>query len=274
VKDWQDRRDAILARVGQMPIRVLVVEGPEDRQFVESLLTTRKPGSWQSSWIVGEAGGKRPVIQILKDRPDWFGLVDKDEWTDGEVATKRTEFSGRLFIHPRFCMENFHVEPSELWSQLGEPQRSRIHGGFNSLESSILAPLDEWVRHGALWHCINPLQEGLQAIGFKTELLSVNMANQRDEVIRLKLQEWHDYLDPVRVMGEFHKNLNLAKAASTEDKLKVWVHGKRFFRNHVLGQIQILTGRQVSAEVMLANLQKGMSMPSDLQSIWGAIGLP
>jgi hypothetical protein len=89
------------------------------------------------------------------------------------------------------------------------------------------------------------------------------------------LQQWHDHLDPARVMQLFHVNLKQATAAPVEEQLRIWVHGKRFFREHVHGIIGKLTqAPSVPVETALANLQAKMTLPADLQPVWSAIGLP
>jgi hypothetical protein len=275
VKDWEERREHILNEVGNRPLKVLVVEGPDDKSFIESLLTHRKPGQWESSWIVGEAAGKSAVLKLLKDQPTWFALIDKDEWTDAEVLEQEKVYPGRLFVMPRFCMENYHVNPQELWAQLEPARQAAVTGGFEAFEAALLQPLDQWVHHGALWHAANPLQSSLQALGFKTDLLDFRLANAGDAVIEAKLKAWHDHLEPSRVMQLYKSYLATAHAAPIEEQLKVWVHGKHFFRTHVKDTVASLTGsRPISVDTALANLQAKMPLPVDLRNIWAALGLP
>lgn len=275
MKDWEERRDHILTDMGNRPLKVLIVEGQDDKGFIESLLTTRKPGQWESSWIVGEAAGKSAVLKILRDQPTWFALIDKDEWTDDEVNEQENAFLGRLFVMPRFCMENYHAVPHELWAQLEPARQEAVEGGFDAFETAILQPLDQWVKHGALWHAANPLQASLQALGFKTDLLDFNLANAGDAAIEAKLKDWHDHLEPGRVMQLYKSYLATAQAAPIEEQLKFWVHGKHFFRTHVKDTVARLTASPpVSVDTALANLQAKMRVPVDLRNIWAALGLP
>jgi hypothetical protein len=276
VKDWEERRDHILSEMGNRPLNVLIVEGPDDKSFIESLLNNRKRGQWESSWIVGVAAGKSAVLKILRDQPTWSALIDKDEWTEDEVNEQEAAFPGRLFVMPRFCMENYHVVPHELWAQLEAARQQAVQGGFQAFEAAILQPLDQWVIHGALWHAANPLQASLQARGFKTDLLDFNLANGGDAAIEAKLKDWHDHLEPRRVMGLYKANLATAQAATVEEQLKFWVHGKHFFRTHVKDTVARLTGLPpVAVETALANLQSKMLLPVDLRDIWTTfLGLP
>lgn len=275
MKDWEERRDFILTEMGNRPLKVLVVEGPDDKSFIESLLTNREPGLWESKWIIGEAAGKSAVLKILKDQPTWFALIDKDEWTDAEVTDQQLKFPSRLFVLPRFCMENYHVVPSELWGHLEPARQQAVKGGFVVFEAAILQPLAQWVNHGALWHAANPLQASLQSLGFKTDLLDFQLANSGDAAIEAKLKAWYDHLEPVRVMQIYRANLAAAQDAPIEERLKRWVHGKHFFRKHVKNTVAALTRTPTLADdTALANLQAKMSVPADLQPIWDALGLP
>lgn len=275
MKDWEERRDHILTEMGNRPLKVLVVEGPDDKSFIESLLTNRARGQWESQWIVGQAAGKSAVLKILKNQPAWFALIDKDEWTDAEVTAQQNVFPGRLFAMPRFCMENYHTVPAELWAQLEPVRQHAVAGGFPTFEAAILQPLDQWVNHGALWHAANPLQVSLQARGFKTDLLDFQLANAGDAAIEAKLKDWYDHLEPSRVMGLYKANLATAQAATVEQRLMCWVHGKHFFRKHVKNTVARLTGAPtLPDDTTLANLQAKMSVPADLLPIWTALGLP
>ncbi len=276
MKDWEERREKIRTDIGaNTGLRVLVVEGEDDRRFIESLLNNRNGSSWTTSWIIGEAGGKSPLLKILKDQTTWLGLIDKDEWTDSEVTVQQNAVPDRLFAMPRFCMENYHTVPAELWDQLGLVRQQSVEGGFRAFKAAILQPLDQWVKHGALWHAANPLQASLQALGFKTDLLDFNLANAGDDAIEAKLKDWHDHLEPGRVMQLYKSYLATAQAASVDERLKGWVHGKHFFRKHVKNTVARLTvAPTLPNEATLAYLQSKMSVPTDLLPIWNALGLP
>jgi hypothetical protein len=270
---WTKARDAILQqKVAQTGVGVLVVEGEDDRLFFEMFLELVAPGQWESGWCVGAAGGKRNVLSILEDQQTWIGVVDRDEWAPDSQAQAVANFGPRLHVLPRYCMESYFIDPNELWETLPPAQQTRIAGGKPALEARIITPLSQWVRHGALWHAVNPLWDGLRAIGFKDALLDLP-TSQDDSQIRQTLREWHDFLDPDRIFGDFQNNLAQAQRASRTDQLKTWVHGKRFFTSHVVPCLNALLD-QKSADDWMNDLRRTLRRPADLSFLTAAMQLP
>lgn len=268
---WTKNRDTIKQQlVGKTGVRVLVVEGKDDAAFFTALLDKRASGIWATQWAIGSAEGKQNVLKILDDQPDWIGIVDRDEWSENAANKAKTDRPGRLHVLPRFCMESYFVQPAELWHALPDPQQSKINGDMSVLETAVFASLDQWVRHGALWHAVNPLWDGLRALGFKEDLLDLQNA-QNDSVIQAKFQEWHDLLEPNGIMQQFRGNLTTATAASVENRLKHWVHGKKFFAQHVSPELNHLLGQR-SSEDWRKELTKTLQLPSDLEFLWTAMG--
>jgi len=183
---WTTARDAILQQqVAATGVQALVVEGDDDRLVVEALLDKVAPGTWATQWCVGIAGKKQHTLQIVDDQTTWLGLVDRDEWSDNAAtaASQAPSRAGRLHVLPRFSMESYFVDPVELWAALPMIQQQSLNGGQQALDAAITNDLDSWLRHGALWHTVNPLWDGLRALGFKETLL--NHANaQNDAVIQ------------------------------------------------------------------------------------------
>jgi hypothetical protein len=267
---WTKAREAIVARQ-RVGTQVLVVEGEDDRLFVEAMLDKIAPGVWPARWTIGEAGGKGHVLSILREKTDWLALVDRDEWSATDIAEQQAEFPARLFILPRYCMESYFILPAEVWASI-PTQQQHVGGGFSILETAIHSTLPQWLRHGCLWHAVNPLQDGLRALGFKDALLDLGRA-QNDADIRQTLQDWHQYLDPVRIESEFRANLAAAQMVPVDERIKIWVHGKKFFEQHVVPELNQLLG-QSSAKKWLTELRKDMPPPNDLAFLWNAMGLP
>ena len=250
--------------VGKTGVRALVVEGDDDRDFVEAMLNRRSPG-WESDWIVGSAKGKGHVLKILALEPQWLGLVDRDEWSNNAVLAATTDHPN-LHVLPRFCMESYLLLASELWAALPAAIQSRVSGGEAAFEQAVHSDLEKWVRHGALWHAVNPLWDGLRAIGFKEALLDVQAA-QDDVVIQQRLREWHDHLEPKRIFSDFNRNLTIASAEPLEGQLTQWVHGKKRFSEHVVPALNRLIGQQ-SANDWFKDLLRTMPVPADLTPLW------
>ncbi len=255
--------------------RALVVEGDDDKVFIERQLDTAHP-SWRAKWIVGAATGKSRVLDMLNLEPTWLGLVDADEW-DSSTITQLTAKLPGLHVLPRYCMESYYILPSEVWPLLTASEQAQITGGYTAFEAAMLAPLASWVRHGVLWQVVNPLWAGLKAKGFKDALLDITAA-QSDQVIQTKLREWDAYLDSTTLFNDFQVRLASASspALSNEQKLATLVHGKSFFRAHVSVTLnQFLKPLNAEpAEYWLTELTKNSPAHSDFAPLWAAMQLP
>jgi hypothetical protein len=271
VSGWTNLRDEILSN-RLAGTRVLLLEGKADMEFIRKMLDLKAPGNWPSAWSIGNAGGKRNVQNMLHDQPDWIALVDRDEWTAEEIAAKQAEFPGRLMVLPRYCLESYFILPSEIWAALPSKQQL-VPGGLPAVEAAITnhAALLRWVRHGCLWHAVNPLHSGLRALGFVLELLDVNRA-QDDALIRQTLDAWHQYLDPVIIDARFQQYLTTATASPVNEQLISWVHGKEFFNQHVVQALNGLFG-QASEKAWRTEMLKNLPLPPDLDFLWAAMGL-
>ena len=250
-------------------LRALVVEGADDVRFVEWQLEYRFPG-WRKSWVVGPAEGKNRVLDMVRLEPTWFGLVDSDEWDTATLAQLRAN-NPRVHVLPRYCMESYFVVPQELWGLLPAGQQAAVAGGINRFEADLLAPLDPWVRHGALWRVVNPLWSGLKTRGFKDDLLQLTAA-QNDAAIQNKLQEWHSYLDAAALFAAFQDELKKARALNLDEQLKHIVHGKSFFTEHVCPSLNVFF-KQRSAPDWLKEHMKSTPSIRDLDTLWTAMGL-
>ncbi|MFU8847186.1 MAG: hypothetical protein ACNA77_00515 [Opitutales bacterium] len=266
-KAHQSIRDELVGKVGT---RVLVVEGEDDKAFITSLLDKRNPGEWTKQWAIGVAEGKQNLLRILTEEPTWRGVVDRDEWSDAAAAKAKLLHSS-LFVLPRFCMENYFIEPGELWAALPPEQQARIGVGEANLKTALAANLAAWLRHGALWHAVNPLWDGLRAIGFKDKLLKLETA-QDDAKIRNTLKGWHDHLEPSAIFAEFQENLTTAHSARPELQYRKWIHGKRFFSQEVVPVLNQYLG-QAKTDQWMINLRQSLPLPTDLEPLWTEMGL-
>ncbi len=271
---WTKERDRIRQTlVGKTGVRVLVVEGPDDLSFFESLLNRVAPGQWAALWAIDHANGKQNVLKILDNESTWLGIVDRDEWSDNAAIAARDASTrrGRLQVLPRFCMESYFIDPDEVWAALPAPQQAKVAGGKAVLAADMAASLSEWVRHGALWHAVNPLWDGLRALGFKEALLE-RQAAQSDAEIKRILGEWHAHLNPNPIFKEFEANVHRANATSTEEQLRKWVHGKKCFKEQVVPSLNNHLG-QMSADDWMQSLRRTLPLPPDLGPLWQAMQL-
>jgi hypothetical protein len=254
--------------------RALVVEGPDDKPFYERQLDAAHP-TWRSTWIVGVATGKQRVLDILKLEPTWIGVADTDESDATATAAYRVQHPN-LHFTPRYCMESYYVLAAELWALLPTAIRASFPGGLPAFTAAINAPLDQWVRHGALWRVINPLWKGIRTRGFVDSLLDFNAA-QNDGQIQATLAAWDAYLDPARLFADFQNELVAANGLPVDERLKTIVHGKHFFEDHVRVVLNNLFRRGQPAwghADWLNDLRKSQPAHSDFAPLWAAMQLP
>ena len=254
--------------IGQTGKRVLVVEGTTDKTLFFLWLQRKFGANWENSWVICGAGKKKAVLDIIEKEPSWVGIVDRDEWRQNVIENKQEKLNN-LFVLPRFCIENYAVDPDELWDALPDYQKEKVSDGLHSLRTEILKDKDKWLRHGVLWSIVNPLWSGLRSLGFKEKLLDFKSA-QDDEIIKQTLNEWHRYLDPDILFNKFEKNLRDVQKLPTKVQLARWIHGKLFFREKVHPILNKYLG-QSNVESRLRDIFKTLKLPEDLKPLWERI---
>jgi len=256
--------------IGQTGKRALLVEGADDESFFRIFLSRKFGAGWENVWVLASAGNKKAVTDILGQEPNWFGVVDRDEWREDVIDEKQEELNN-LFVLPRFCIESYAIDPRELWSALPLKMQKRVHGGFEALESKILQDKEQWLRHGVLWSVVNPLWSGLRSLGFKEKLLDFRAA-QDDDTIKETLKKWHRYLDPNALFKEFNEKFQKVKQLSLQNQLAKWVHGKLFFHEKVHPVLNEYLG-QNDTKNRLKEIFQTRELPEDLEPLWARIQL-
>ncbi len=256
--------------VGATGKRVLLVEGPDDELAFRSWLG-KHDVNWEHRWAVASAGKKANVLGVLTLEPDWVGVVDRDEWTAQNIAEKQRDIPN-LWVLPRFCLENYLCDPNELWAMLPLKQQQKIQGGLETLGAAITVDLHQWLQHGALWHVINPLWEGLRALGFKERLLDIQQVGN-DHAIRQTLNDWHQFLDPDPIWAGYQARLAEVTGWPVGQQLQSGVHGKQFFPMVVHTALTELLGENAKAGERQNRLLQSARSPADLQPLWQLMGL-
>ena len=251
--------------IGQTGRRVLLVEGPDDVDAFSIWLSNAFEAAWENQWVVAHAGKKTQVLDILELKPEWLGVVDRDEWSAEGIAEREQKYSN-LCVLPRYCIENYLCVPQELWQALPPIQQQKMPGGYGFFEEMLISDLERWVKHGALWAVVNPLWEGLRALGFKETLLDPDIVED-DQSVRQKLAEWHEFLAPDTIYRAYQQKLGSALALEVSDQLRLCVHGKKFYDTVVNSVLNDLLGQKKSSERQTAILRH-MPVPEDLQPLW------
>ena len=258
IKDIEEQK------VGNSAKKVLLVEGSDDVQVISAFLDKGKPG-WENNWVVAEAQSKKNVLKIAKMRQSWICVVDRDEWS-AEIIAEKLQENHNLWVLPRFCIENYLIVPSELWAAFPPKQQAKVNGGLTALENMVTADLDKWVAHGALWATVNPLWQGLRSLGFKEDLLNPEISLD-DATIKETLKQWHNFLEPEKIWRDYQTKLEEITILNQEDKLKIWVHGKKFYKGVINLALNELLGSKDKADRKKA-IFRTLQLPEDLASLF------
>ncbi len=130
---------------------VLLVEGDDDRDVVEGMISRRAP-YWDQRLKIVVAGGRRTVIQrmgLQSTFPAAYGLVDRDTWSNDEVDAQRAN-NARLYFTEGWCIENIFLRPDFL-----RQYDARI-------AEMVAAERESWVRAGAFWWTVQRVREAQQ----------------------------------------------------------------------------------------------------------------
>ena len=260
-------RDQIRERyIGAQDKRLLLVEGSDDVTAYNILLHRFIP-DWEQRWSIVAAGNKPRLLKLLPLEPDWLGLVDRDEW-DQAAIDEHISALPNLLVLPRFCLENYLINPAELWRALPPGRQADIEGGEATFREAIANELPQYRRHGALWKVVTPLWSGLRALGFKEAPASAESLTtaQDDAEIRRILDDWDVFLDPDRIFIDFQSELAAVEQASLEDQYCQWVHGKVYWENVVNPAMNRLLGQMAEVDRRKKILRK-LPRPDDFQPI-------
>lgn len=254
-------------KIGATNKRLLLLEGNDDINAFEIFLN-KKNLNWNQHWVLAAAGNKKHALVMADLAPDWLVLVDRDEWSVEEVAQRRAECQN-LLILPRFCLENYLLNPDEIWSALPPGQQQKLHAsGMDQAKfaAQLLVELQAWQRHAALWQVINPLWSGLRARGFQDGLLRTNQFPD-DQELQATLLDWHNLIDHDRIWREIQNAMQLMAALDLQTFLHCHLYGKKFFPQVVVPYLNTLLGQKQEAQWRIA-LLKSMPLPSDLAEVW------
>ena len=251
-------------KIGIRKEKVLLVEGTDDIQAISAFLDKGKP-NWENDWLIADARGKKNVLKIMTKRPEWLCVVDKDEWSTDVITEKLCE-NQNLWILPRFCIENYLIVPSELWTAFPTIQKDKVTGGLPDLENLITADLDKWVAHGVLWSVANPLWSGLRALGFKDDLLNPEISLD-NEKIRATLTNWHNFLEPEKILADYQAKLEEVTPLNQDEKLKSWVHGKKFYEDVINPALNDLLGQKAATNRKKA-IFRTLELPDDFNELF------
>ncbi len=258
MSQWLQELINEVEELGEKP--ALVVEGKDDIDAFTYFLN-QSSLDWNKHVLIRSVDKKDRVITAVKNNPHWAGIVDVDEWSPTEVAQQLKNVP-RVKVLPRFCLENYFCVPTEIWAAL--PLASKNKVDFYRLNQPILDELPKWVKHGAIWRVIRTRRTSLlYKSGFPQKLDDTPV---EDAEIRPILTEWHNQINPDRIIAEYEIELAEAQQRTSNDQLKCYVHGKKFFNRVVVPTLNILFGQANETEwVNRLTQQNGLRVPDDLR---------
>lgn len=256
-------RNDILELIEGNSKKAVLVEGKEDKVAYE-LLFGKKYSNWENHLLFYPTGGKIKVIDELKQSPDFIGIIDKDEWSEEDIAESKKELSN-LIVIPRYCMESYLVDPEEIWQALPPNRRKDVK--YDDFRNAVLENLENWTRHAALWHAVLPLYRILKKSGFNQILLNHTDIIENEEFIKEKLNEWHKILDPEDTYKKYLALFSEINSLNLREKLHQWIHGKKFWEQHVSQTLISFFGQENYAK----EIWKRREIPRDWEEIWAKI---
>lgn len=257
------------AQVGASGKRVLLVEGTDDVAALTQLVGRRAP-NWERNWVLTHAGNKGMALQMAPLARDWLVLTDRDEWGAAEVAQQEAAHPN-LVVLPRFCLESYLVDPSELWLALPQKQRDKPGVSELALQQTVLANIVEWQRHAALWQVINPMWSGLRALGFKDGLLKTDPVAD-DAGIQQTLRAWDAYIDATKVYAAVQAAIVQMGGLAQGEFLRRHLYAKAFYPQVVHRALDHLLGAKPPKDRRVA-LFSTLPLPADLEPLWQRMGL-
>lgn len=262
-------RDDIREKIEGNFKKAVLVEGDEDKAAYE-LLFGNKYSNWEKYLLFHPAEGKSKLINELEKSPDFIGIIDKDEWSEGDIADSKNKLSN-LIVIPRYCMESYLVDPEEIWKIWEKlPDNRRKHVKYDEFRSAILENLENWTRHAALWHAVLPLYMRLKKSGFNQIFLNLTDIIKNEEFIKEKLNEWHKILDPGSIFKKYLDLFREINSLSLQEKLHQWIHGKKFWEQHVSQKLVLFFGQE-EREKYATHIWKYRNIPDDWKDIWEKI---
>lgn len=206
---------------------VVLVEGDDDRDVIEIFLKRRAP-TFETRVRVVPCGGRERVLARMKSTfPHALALVDRDTWTDAEVAARRLA-EPRLYVTGGWCLENAFFSPDALrW--LAAPAAAQVAGAR-----------EQWVRAGALWWTLQRAREAQQrwqeALGWTYGSARADLALESGEALANSLAQRippevrrEAQLDVDAVVATFTQRCTEVLALPDAEQWRIGVHGKQAF---------------------------------------------
>ena len=240
--------------------RVLLVEGRGDVDFLTYMLDKQplRSAGFYSRFAIGAAGGKDNVLRMLEREPEWLGLVDRDAWS----ARTRDAYEGKLrnlYFLLLYCIENYLIDVNILEEIFG----SRGCGQeLSQALRTIRAQIPGAVRHGSLWRAVQPLYDELMCLCFIVPRLRCAAPSASATFVVLSF--CRRLLAARRIYADYRAFEEKGSAMPVDEALRVWIHGKVFWRKSVAPALQEALGG-MGEERLQRMIYRAMPLPTDVE---------
>lgn len=245
----------------------VLVEGDDDKELLEAVLSSRMK-TWATSVHVIAAGGRNKVLKRLQKLsadgdgtiqfPDGYGLVDRDTWSDAEVAAQRKALDERLYVTAGWCMESIFLDP--VW----------LNAQFPDAAKQLAAERERWVRAGALWWVLQRTRDAQQVwqeklpwnYGKPLERVDYSSGAAVGAALKQRIPDAvrRDASFDLEAIGERYQSRCEEILGLTEsEQWRLGVHGKAAFKELLLPTLQ--QGGTPQPDNWLVELAKQLKRP-------------
>lgn len=263
---FEDAYAAVRSELAATPSkRVLLVEGTGDVEFLTFLLDKEplRTLNAHAGWVFGAAGGKESVMRMLARERNWIGLVDRDAWSEQEIREAMAK-TPNLRLLPRYCIENYLVEPAALEQMANQVQQAEKRQRLLKQIEEMQRQWPHAIRHASIWRAVQPLQNALQALGFNGALLRFKLPG--DEAVREVLHGWSELMDEERIFTAYQRYQAEGNAMPIDQAQRLWVHGKMFWRHVVAPALTEVLDEPNEGRLRRLVLRR-MPLPQDMQEV-------
>ncbi len=240
----------------------LAVEGKTDKVIIEKFLDAGGWDNWRSKLSVHVVNKRDKVLQELsKNDTRIWGLIDNDERSTREMSDLQEQYS-RLLVLPRWTIENYFIDPSEL-SQMQIPI-SKTRLDFDKIDDY----LHDGIKHGALWHTLYERDAFQFCRGHEDGYPMAILSNVEfdDATIATRLNTWQSHLNATDIMPLYQQKLAEFEQHRDENYTK-HIHGKYFFSQVVVQKV-LNSIQQKSTDYWLELLTESITYcPDDMKAL-------
>lgn len=261
--------------------KVLVVEGTTDEAVYREWIAKKLGATW-ANLVHLETAQDRPRmlsgLRWLQENDDplkdvVFGLADRDEWEQADVAALQNNSPTLLVNQSRHSLQSYFCVPEEIESILShrdaESGASLFGPHLQALRQQLETARTDYVPHWALSCTIQRANEKVRRDALYPIFFRNTCPLPSDEDVRVKLQEWADILAPNALFNAFDHLRTESLARPLAEQFQSCVEPKLFFGRivvagpHGLNSIQ----RKSSDDWLIELARWSPAMPADLEVI-------